>query len=48
MDCSNFTDGLGPLEEKIPKEDSLFFSRLNWKINDKTENIIKTQKTLFN
>ena len=41
IDCNNVTEGLGSLEEKFPKEDGLFFSRLNWKINDKTENIIK-------
>ena len=46
MDCSNFTDGLGSLEEKIPKEDSLFFSRLNWTKKENTDNSINADAGL--
>lgn len=37
---SSYADGLCSLEEKLPKEDSLFFSRVNWTKKENSENTI--------
>ena len=46
IESSNFTDGLGSLQEKLPKEDGLFFSRLNWKKKENSDNSLNADDGL--